>query len=370
MKNILVVDDEEMYRQTLTAVLKQAGFMVYEANDGEEAVALVHDFTPDLIISDVMMDGLDGFGLLDRLRMDPVTSMVPFIFLTGLSDKESRRKGMSLGADDFLQKPFTGSELLEAVEVRMAKHQETVSEAEKKLSQLRSSIALALPHEIRTPLTSITGFADVLAGEGGTLTGEEVAQYGKMIQKGAKRLQRLLENFMIYAQIEVCSNDPSRLSAFRKTLVPNTEPTIGPLCRSRAESYWRLGDLSLSLSEAPVFISELYLDKICDELVDNAFKFSKSGSEVKVSTGTDRNGFFLTVTDHGRGMTREQVSNLGAYLQFERKLHEQQGAGLGLIIAKRLTELQGGRMVFESTTGGGLTVTLRLQQPTPQIHHE
>jgi two-component system sensor histidine kinase/response regulator len=361
MKNILIVDDEEMYRQALTAVLKHEGFTVLEAEDGEKAVGLVHDFMPDLIISDVMMDKLDGFGLLDRLRTDPSTSGIPFIFLTGLSDKASRRKGMSLGADDFLQKPFTGSELLSAVEVRMTKHEEAIKDSEKKLSQLRSSIALALPHEIRTPLTSVTGFAEVLAGEGNTLTGEEVMQYGKMIQKGAQRLQRLLENFMIFAQIEVYANDPARITAFPKTLVSNTEQTIGRWCRGRAQWHGRLADLVLDLSEAPVVISELYLNKICDEVIDNAFKFSKPGSEVKVGSGFDQNGFFLTVVDHGRGMTREQVTNLGAF-------HEQQGSGLGLIIAKRLTELQGGRVEFQSTSGGGLTVTLHLQDAVQQIH--
>ncbi|MDP2886826.1 MAG: hybrid sensor histidine kinase/response regulator [Ignavibacteria bacterium] len=362
MKRILIVDDEEMYRQTLSAILGQAGFTVLEAEDGEKAVGLARDFTPDLIISDVMMERLDGFGLLDRLRMDPATSVIPFIFLTGLSDKESMRKGMSQGADDFLVKPFTGSELLSAVDVRLTKHEEMIKDAEKKLSQLRSSIALALPHEIRTPLTSILGFADVLAEDGASLDGEEVVQCGKLIQKGAQRMQRLLENFMIYAQIEVCANDPARITAFRKSRLTDSEQMIRPLSRSKAESHGRLADLVLDLAESPVVISESYLTKICDELLDNAFKFSEPRSEVRVSTGCHRDSFFLSVADHGRGMTKEQVANLGAYLQFERKLHEQQGTGLGLIIAKRLTELHGGRVEFESTSGGGLTVTIYLPQ--------
>ncbi len=360
MKRILVVDDEEMFRETVSSVLRQSGYSVLEAQNGEEAIAAAENFIPDLIISDVNMDRLDGFGLLDRLRMDPATSTIPFVFMTGLSDKESMRKGMVLGADDFLVKPFTGTELLSAVEVRLAKHKEMREEAERKLAQLRSSITLALPHEIRTPLTGILGFAEVLADQGNTLSSEEVVQSGRLIQKAARRMQRLLENFMIYAQIEVFASDPARLAGFKKSQLPKTAELIGPLSRRKAESWRRLADLVVELTDGPVAISDSYLTKICEELVDNAFKFSEAGTQVMVRTSCDRDDFVLSITDSGRGMSGEQVANLGAYLQFERKFYEQQGTGLGLAIAKRLTEMHGGRMEFDASSGQGLTVRVHL----------
>ncbi len=114
----------------------------------------------------------------------------------------------------------------------------------------------------------------------------------------------------------------------------------------------------MDLAEKPVAISEEYLTKIADELVHNAFKFSKAGKPVKIllaSADTD-NALTLSISDEGRGLETEHIRKVGAYMQFERKLQEQQGLGLGLIIAKRLTELHGGSLVIQSELGKGTTV--------------
>ena len=366
MKRILIVDDEEVYREAVGAVLRQAGYLVSEAEDGEKAIDVALNVNPDLIISDVMMDGLDGYGFLDRLRMDPSTSMIPFVFMTGLSDKESMRKGMSRGADDFLVKPFSADDLTAAIEMRLEKHSQMVVDAEKKLSQLRTSITLALPHEIRSPLTSILGFADVLSQDGAILADDEVIQSGQLIQKAGLRLQRLMENFMIYSQIEVFASDPDRMAAFKKSMTPNPGDLIKSLSLERAESHRRAADLLLDLAPCPAAISDYYLKKICEELVDNAFKFSEAGTRVEVRTSMERRRFVLTIADSGRGMTLEQVASLGAYVQFERTYYEQQGTGLGLVIAKRLTEMHGGTMEFESNAQKGLIVHVRLPNPAEQ----
>lgn len=360
MKRILVIDDEEMYRQTVSSVLKQSGYSVLEAENGEKGIEIAQNHPVDLIISDVMMGKLDGFGVIDRLRMDPATSTIPFIFMTGLLDKETMRKGMTLGADDFLTKPFTGAELLSAVEARLAKHQEMIDNAERKLSQLRSSISLALPHELRTPLTSILGLAEIIGDEGSGLPATEVARFGRLIHRSGQRLQRLLENFLIFAQIEVVASDSRRAASLQKTQLSNSAEMIKVVSRNKADLFRRSADLTLELSDSPVAISSAYLTKICDELLDNAFKFSQAGTQVAVSTMAAKDDFVLSISDHGRGMSHQQLVNVGAYVQFERKFYEQQGAGLGLTIAKRLAEIHGGRMEFVPTPGGGLTVSIHL----------
>ncbi len=360
MNPILVIDDEEMYRSTISSLLRQSGYTVLEAEDGEKGIEIVQSQPVELIISDVMMDNLDGFGFIERVRMDPATSTIPFIFVTGLSDKKTMRKGMTLGADDFLVKPFTGAELLAAVESRLVKHNETTEHAERKLSELRSSISLALPHEIRTPLASIIGFAEIIGDEGSALTGPEIVQYGKLMHKSGTRLLRMLENFMIFTQIEVVAADVEKLASLRTSHPLETSMIIRTASRRKAELYGRLADLDLDLSEGNVAISEAHFEKICDELLDNAFKFSSAGSKVAVTAKVKEHDFVLTVTDCGRGMTLEQIRSLGAYVQFDRTSHEQQGAGLGLTIAKRLTEIHGGTMELYVGSGQGLTVRVHL----------
>ncbi len=123
MKKILVVEDEAGIRLNLTLMLKGEGYTVDSAEDGRAGIEHAKSFGPDLIVSDVMMPELDGFGLLEALRADPRFVDTPFIFLTALSDRTSMRRGMNLGADDFLNKPFTRDELIEAVSSRLKKYE-------------------------------------------------------------------------------------------------------------------------------------------------------------------------------------------------------------------------------------------------------
>ena len=123
MKKILVVEDEATIRMNLTLMLKGEGYAVDSAEDGRAGIEHAKSFAPDLIVSDVMMPELDGFGMLEALRADPRFADTPFIFLTALNDRTSMRRGMNLGADDFLNKPFTRGELLEAVNSRLKKYE-------------------------------------------------------------------------------------------------------------------------------------------------------------------------------------------------------------------------------------------------------
>lgn len=122
-KKILVVEDEASIRLNLTLMLKGEGYELDSAENGRAGIEHAKSFAPDLIISDVMMPELDGFGMLDALRGDPRFADTPFIFLTALNDKTSMRRGMNLGADDFLNKPFTREELIDAVNSRLKKYE-------------------------------------------------------------------------------------------------------------------------------------------------------------------------------------------------------------------------------------------------------
>jgi serine/threonine protein kinase len=120
---ILVVEDEASIRDNLALLLRMEGFELVEAANGVMGLALARQEMPDLILSDVMMPELDGYGFLEALRADPQTAAIPFIFLTARADRADRRRGMNLGADDYLGKPFTRDEVLEAVQARIKRVQ-------------------------------------------------------------------------------------------------------------------------------------------------------------------------------------------------------------------------------------------------------
>jgi two-component system, sensor histidine kinase and response regulator len=360
MKRILVIDDEEMLRETVRLALLQKGFEVLEAENGLVGVEKARKELPDLILCDVNMEKMDGYGTLSTLRTEPATAGIPFILMTGLADNAGMRHGMELGADDYLPKPFTIDGLYAAVDTRLKKAQALREEAERKLADLRDNISLMLPHELRTPLNGILAYGEILAAEAATLPASEVAEMGQVIRDSGKRLERLIENFLIYAQIELLGADPQKVSALRHKQTRSPARLIEEHALGQARAASRAEDLALQVAEVPVPISEEYLAKIVDELVQNAFKFSEAGKRVSVALTSAPNGVVLSVADQGRGFSTEHITKVGAYMQFDRKIQEQQGLGLGLVIAKRLTEVHGGTLAIQSESGGGATVSVKL----------
>jgi signal transduction histidine kinase len=360
MKKILVIDDEDWLREMMQLALAQKGYDVVEAGSGSRGIEVARRELPDLILCDVNMEKVDGYLTLSELRKEPTTASIPFILMTGMADNGGMRRGMELGADDYLPKPFTIDALYGAVEARLKKVEAVRQEAEKKLSDLRDNISLMLPHELRTPLNGILAYGEILAGDAASLRPAEVAEMGQVIHDSGKRLERLVENFLIYAQLEILGSDASKISALKAKKTMQPVSLVGKHAQAQAEAAHREGDLALDLSDTTVPMSEEYLAKIVDELVHNAFKFSQSGSKVTVSLVPAQGGVALTVSDHGRGFSTEHITKVGAYMQFDRKMQEQQGLGLGLTIAKRLTELHGGTLTIQSEPGVDTKVTLKL----------
>lgn len=365
MKKILVIDDEEWLREMIRLALKQKGFDVIEAINGADGIDRARKELPDLILCDINMEKVDGYLTLASLRNEAPTAAIPFILMTGLADNAGMRHGMELGADDYLPKPFTTDALYAAVDARLKKAQTVRDEAERKLASLRDNISLMLPHELRTPLNGILAYGEMLATDTATLKAAEVAEMGHVIHQSGRRLERLIENFLIYAQLELVASDPKNINALRIGQTEHPVPLIEKAARAIANQVNRPTDLSLELVDVAVPMAEEYLAKIVDELVQNAFKFSKAGTQVCVKLDEAFNMAVLSVSDQGSGFSTEQIARIGAYMQFDRRMHEQQGLGLGLTIAKRLVALHGGTLSIESTKEQGATIIAKMPKTRP-----
>ena len=366
MTKILVIDDETMLREAIVLGLRAENFEVFEAEDGISGMQLARSIHPDLIVSDINMRGMDGYDTLAALRTDKTTANIPFVLMTGRADLKGMRLGMSLGADDYLPKPFRLNELVDVVRTRIGKQQAIRQEAETRLSELRSNISMMLPHELLTPLTGIIGMAEMIVNEADTLTPNELREFGNDIKLSGVRLHRLIMNFLVYAQIEMMTIQPERVRLLREVNPIPVGGTVENTARRKTQDVGRAADLQLDLQAGEVAMSESNLTKIVEELVDNACKFSSVGKPISVRTLTDGDWTEINVTDQGRGMKPEHVANIGAYVQFERRIHEQQGSGLGLAIVSRLAELHGGQITITSQPDMGTTVTVHLPaRPIP-----
>ncbi|MDB6129041.1 MAG: histidine kinase,Response regulator receiver domain proteinhistidine kinase [Verrucomicrobiales bacterium] len=359
MKRILVVDDDPSLPILIQACLEKDGYEVDSASDGSEALTRAKMKIPDLIISDVNMGGFDGYEMLNGLKKDPVLRTIPCIFMTGGSDFDGMRKAMNEGADDYLIKPFKLESLRAAVQARFDKQAALTEKSEKKLTELRNNISLMLPHELNTPLVGVIGYGELISTCPETLSTDELRDMGKAILQSGHRLQRLIQNFLLYAQIELL-NSSADVQSMEQGNTADVKSLLVSLAAQVAGKHSRTADLELNLEESSVRMHGEPLSKVLDELLNNAFKFSKKGSKVNV-TMSPRNGHVdIVIRDAGCGIEKQNLVNIGPYFQFNRQKNEQQGTGLGLAIAKRLVELHQGRFSIESTVGQGTTVSISL----------
>lgn len=360
MKTVLVIDDDTFVRESIVDLLEIEGFCALGAESGARGLKLATENRPDVILCDVQMPDIDGYEVLTSLRQNRLTNSIPFIFLTARVAKTDQRYGMNLGADDYLTKPCSTEELLEAINSRLAKQSIAQCQMHQELESLRSSITLALPHELRTPLTGILTSVELLRLLADSPTPADLLEIADTIQNSSQKLYRLIQNYLLYAKLEVAARDPILLEGLQATETYQPDVIVKNTAFQIAERYDRETDLQLRLQGVPVTCASSDLEKVVSELVDNAFKFSTDGSPVQIETHSDGMHYCINITDQGRGMSADQIGLLGAYMQFDRRIYEQHGIGLGFAIAKRLVELCGGRLSLSSLPNCYTTVSVVL----------
>lgn len=360
MTTVLIIEDEAAMLEEVLMLLRFEGYDALGAANGTDGVRLAREHLPDIIVSDIMLPKLDGYGVLLALQNDEKTRHIPFIFLTAKSDNIHLRYGMALGADDYVTKPFTRDELLSAIRTRLAERQVVAADYERKLDDLRESLTLILPHELRTPLTSLVGFTELLMTDSDRFDGDTIAEMAAMITESGERLEHHLGNFWLYAQLSVLSADRDSRRALCDERCAEPGAMVVAVVRDMAQRAGRSADVVINAADAAVAISRDNLTKIVEEIADNAFKFSEPGTPVTVTAAIHSGRYDLCVQDRGRGMTPEQIRQAGAYMQFGRSMFEQQGAGLGLAIVRAIAELHGGELSITGTPGHGCEVVVRL----------
>lgn len=358
MPKILVIEDEVSVRANIVRLLKLEDYDVIDADNGIKGVTLAKEQTPDLILCDVMMPGLDGYGVLSNLRADPITATTPLIFLTAKVAKEDLRQGMELGASDYIDKPFKREDLLKAIQTQLKKNATIKHQAEEKLKALRNSISLSIPHELITPLFGIKGFSEIIRDSAENLSVAELRNMATDIYTSAERLEHLIENFLLYSKLELIASHSEKLASLKQEITPSTTSILTQVIKQKIQQFNREKDVFIASKDCAITISQIYFKKICEELIDNAIKYSQHGQLIYVISEINLDKYILKITNQGQGMTPEQINNIGAYMQFDRDINEQQGTGLGLQIVKRLAQLHGGEVKINS---------IRFKETTVQV---
>jgi signal transduction histidine kinase len=359
MAKILVVEDDSDVRNNLIDLLEAEHFTVRYATNGAHALEELNEFFPDLIICDVMMPGMNGHELLGSLSASPDHATIPFVFLTAKADPIDHRDGMNLGADDYLTKPFTREHMLAAIHARLNKSDMIDQKYESEFDELRNNIAVSLPHELRTPLTGIMGFSEYLLDNIDETSKDELKEYLTYIYESGKRLNRLVENYIAFTELKLKQiGKDNGLTPITKTL--SVLEFLVQVAQNTAYEYDRGDDLDVQIDDVNIRISEKDFEKICFEIIDNAFRFSNKGQKVHVSARQKGDVLVIEVRDHGIGINPANLGRLGGFVQVARQKNEQQGAGLGLTIARQLISLLRGDFAMDSNEKFGTTVTITL----------
>lgn len=363
VKRILIVEDHDLLLLAIRDILEVEGYTIKTATDGVDALSVMEDYMPDLIVADISMPRMDGYRFFEAVRANPAWVPIPFIFLTARAEREDRLRGKALGAEDYITKPFDPQELVIAVSSRLGRAEAIREAAETEFEELKGQIITLLSHELRTPLTSVYGYTELALDEAARMPPNDFQQFLTGIKKGADRLTRLVEDLLLVVRLDTgqLEREFQMLGKVHDDLGAFIERAVR-LRENAAEAHGLKLVMEIAPDLPPVRIYEYFLSDALDRLMDNAIKFSRRrGQPVRVSAYSREGWLEIAVQDQGVGIPAAELAKLfERFRQINRDKMEQQGTGMGLAITKALIACMGGEIRAESVYGEGSTFTIRL----------
>ena len=205
-KKILVVEDEKDIRDSLKTILELNDYEVETAENGQVGLDKAIERKPDLILCDVMMPVLDGFGLLEQLRKKAIET--PLIFLTAKAQYNDLRTGMNLGADDYIFKPFKSAELLQSIERRLERKDQLEHHLKSLINSLEQTIILMVGHEFKTPMHGILSFTNLIKQKANDLANDEIEDFCNYLERSSNRLKQTFSKIKVYYDLKLSGIAP------------------------------------------------------------------------------------------------------------------------------------------------------------------
>jgi signal transduction histidine kinase len=356
---VLVVDDNPDLRAYIANLLTPT-CQVLTATDGVEALEVIRSDLPDIVLSDVMMPRLDGFGLVREIRTDTRTASIPVILLSARAGEESAIQGLDVGSDDYLVKPFSARELLARVRthVTLARtRREWTAELERTNRRLEAvnreleAFSYSVSHDLGAPLRHVIGFAERLAEHARDAVDEEGRKYLETITSSANHMARLIEDLLLFSRLGRGELAKSRVDL--NALVSDVRAQVMEQEVAPARIvHWRIDDL-LQVQADPALLRQVLVN-----LVSNALKYSapRDRTEIAVASEAASDGsVVVSVRDNGVGFNMAYSDRLFGVFQRLHRADEFPGTGIGLANVKRIIHRHGGRVWAESEPGRGAT---------------
>jgi len=355
--NILVVDDSPDNVFLIQTILEEEGYKIATAEDGPTALRLVEQSPPHLVLLDVMMPGMDGFEVTQRIRRNNQLPFIPILLITAY-DQPSVAQGLDMGADDFIRKPVEVDELLARVR-SLLRLKHSVDERDQ-IARQREDFVSRLTHDLRTPLVAadrmLMLFQQGALGELSPTMKEAVTTMARSNQNLLQMVNTLLEVYRFEADRKVLNFMPVNLQEVLKEVIKELEPLA-------QEKNLPIQFEAVDLQVDPKVIGDrLEIHRLFTNLVGNAIKFTDTGSvTVCIKPGQDEDAdSYLTieVIDTGSGIPQEEQDTL--FERFRQGSHKRSGSGLGLYLSRRIVEAHQGKIDLKSTLGKGSIFAVHL----------
>jgi len=365
-KTILIFDNSTNSISDLITNLTQSGFNILIASSYEESKELINLKTFDMLIISLNFKNEDEINFFNFIQSSPTFTIIPTILILEKNEGIENLITYEYYSIDIFYKPLNIQPIMKFIKEYFKRISNLAKRYETKMEDLRNSITSALPHEFRTSINGILGCADVISELSKKIECQSdlnlkcINEMSNAITESGKKLYRLTENFLLYSQIQTIINSNDKIFELRSENIHNPKEIIVEIYEMLPDEMKSSFIFDIELQNAPIQISYYYFFKLCYELIDNAIKFSENNSKIIIKSEIQYNYYVITITDYGLGMTQEQINNIGAYKQFNRNINEQQGTGLGLIIAKLITKIHRGIFKIESKINNGTTIEVHI----------
>ncbi|ETR72260.1 MAG: Response receiver sensor histidine kinase [Candidatus Magnetoglobus multicellularis str. Araruama] len=342
---ILVVDDDPLNLEILEEILSER-YLVRIAETGEDAIGLLPEFNPDLMLLDIMMPGIDGYEVCRRIRADYRYHLLKIILVSGKSMLEERLQGYDAGADDYIVKPFVDEELEAKIQVflRLKRSEE--------VDQIKSDLLRVFSHETRTPLNGILLSTELLRSD--ESMSDEARAYIQVIEESGRRLLEFVKKTTLLCDIKSglqLEKSNHSLNAYLKSSVNNVQKD------ANAKNI----QIQLNVNTETVINADWrLLAKVFIYLIENAIKFSPAGATVTIEVIQVDATCEVRITDQGKGIEPEWMDKIFNEFAVRDVMHHQKGLGLSLAISRYLIEMHDGTIHAESDPSSKTTFIIRL----------
>jgi len=377
---VLVADDNADMREYLRRLLRDK-FDVEIVADGVAALAAARRRPPDLVLTDVMMPNLDGFGLLAAMRADPALEAIPVVMLSARAGEDARAQGLEVGADDYLVKPFSARELVArvAAQIQIARLRRAAFAERDKADRARADAEQAnrakddfmamLGHELRNPLSPILTALHLVRLRGTQGITREV----DVIERQAQHLVRLVDDLLDVSRVARGKVTLDKESVEVADVVASAIETASPMIENARHTL----TTNVPRRGLVVDVDRVRMVQVISNLLTNAAKYTSPGGRIAIGARRSDDKIIIEVEDSGTGISPELLPHVfDLFVQARQTLARSQGGlGLGLTIVKSLVALHGGTVAAESEgigRGSRFTVTLPALdlRPEPIVDRE